>query len=246
MAPRKSSDDDRVDSGLESTKAIVLLVAVVILVMVIFYLLTNKNEIIELVSGINPNSVTGLVIYCIILFAVILTGVIPASAITILGGSVFGLWAGFGASASMLFAAAIVGFSITRGVGGQQLRQKIESRLPIQFLDQAMQKDGAKIIALLRFCPVAPFGITSYALGMTSVGIREYIVGTFASLPALFCFTLVGATARTSALAIVEGRADQQPWLMWFLVFATVVSIFAVAGLFRNDIKNLIKGTKPN
>jgi uncharacterized membrane protein YdjX (TVP38/TMEM64 family) len=50
-------------------------------------------------------------------------------------------------------------------------------------------------VALLRISPVMPFSITSYALGFSGISLRDYVLGSLASLPPLLGYVVVGTLA---------------------------------------------------
>jgi uncharacterized membrane protein YdjX (TVP38/TMEM64 family) len=60
-------------------------------------------------------------------------------------------------------------------------------------LDGAIAADGWRLVALLRVSPVMPFSLTSYALGFSGITLRDYMLGTLASLPALLGYVAIGA-----------------------------------------------------
>ena len=69
-----------------------------------------------------------------------------------------------------------------------------------------------------------PFAATSYALGLTGVRLRDYLLGTLASLPALLGYVVLGRLAGSGLQAANTG-AGLARWLM------LVVGIAATAVL---------------
>lgn len=51
-----------------------------------------------------------------------------------------------------------------------------------------------------------PFAITSYALGLTSLGLTSYLVGTSASLPPLLLYTALGSFAQRGLKTVSAGH----------------------------------------
>ena len=130
---------------------------------------------------------------------------IPGSAITIGSGTLFGLrpvlssslfGANLGRSASFLLARSF-------------LREKVASwasaNPKFRSLDQAIGKQGFKMVLLTRLSPVFPFVLLNYLLGLTAVRTPSYVLANLLGmLPATFLFVYIGAAAR-DALA---GQAD--------------------------------------
>jgi uncharacterized membrane protein YdjX (TVP38/TMEM64 family) len=65
-----------------------------------------------------------------------------------------------------------------------------------------------------------PFAATSYTLGFTKIGLRAYLLGTVASLPALLGYVVLGALANAG----VSAKLDDFRWVL-FAVGATATSL---------------------
>jgi uncharacterized membrane protein YdjX (TVP38/TMEM64 family) len=141
----------------------------------------------------------GLVV--VAMTAVAISGVLPASLCGLAAGAAFGLALGFALAGSATSAAAILAFALAR----TRLRPWASRRLArwpqAGQLVEAMRGAGWATICLLRLSPVMPFAATSWALGLTPLGWRPYLVGTCASLPALFGYVLIGHLATTGSHA---------------------------------------------
>src|SRR6185437_4428402 len=46
-------------------------------------------------------------------------------------------------------------------------------------LDRAIEKNGFKAVVLLRLQPVLPFNVLNYALGLTSIRLRDYMLASW-------------------------------------------------------------------
>lgn len=199
-------------------------------------LLVDGDAALGALAGIEAQSSEAALVYVAVLTIAALTGLIPASLVAAFGGAAFGVRLGFALSATALLAAAVAGFVATRAVGGQRVRQWVERRFALEAFDETIRRNGFKVAFCLRASPVAPFGVTSVALAMTSISFAKYLVATAASLPALFCFTLAGAAAREGAAAALAGEATRQPWLIYAVLAASLVSFAAMLAIFRKDL----------
>ena len=61
--------------------------------------------------------------------------------------------------------------------------------------DKKIEKNGLKIMAFFRLIPLFPFNGLNYAMGLTKIKIKDYILGTLCILPGTFVYTYLGATA---------------------------------------------------
>ena len=80
-----------------------------------------------------------------------------------------------------------------------------------------------------------PFAATSYALGMTRIGLRAYLLGTLASLPALLGYVVLGALAN-EGLSATLGKTNP---LRWGLLVVGIVA----TGLITLRIGRMVAAT---
>lgn len=136
-------------------------------------------------------------------FIVTLIGVLPASALAIAAGAVYGVTAGFPACALGVLAGALTAFGLSRSAFRQVISRTLNRSRRLTRLDGMVGQQGWKLVCLLRISPLMPFSLTSYALGLSSISLADYMLGTLASLPALFLYVWLGelgasASASTS------------------------------------------------
>ena len=64
----------------------------------------------------------------------------------------------------------------------------------MQRLDGWLNRRGLSAVLLVRFLPLAPFGLVGYAYGTTSVCRKRYLLGTtLASIPSAVTYAVIGA-----------------------------------------------------
>ena len=61
-------------------------------------------------------------------------------------------------------------------------------------LDKAFKTEGLKVVLLLRLCPLVPFTIFNYVMGITGVSFFDYAVGGLGMLPGTLVYVFVGTT----------------------------------------------------
>lgn len=153
------------------------------------------------------------------------SGILPASVVGLAAGALYGVAPGFLLSAASLMAGAVIAFQLGRSLLRPWLQGYLQRRPRLRNLDRMVGERGWVLIALLRVSPVMPFAPTSYALGLSAVSLRDYAVGTLASLPALLGYVCLGALGRASFVAGVEGASA----LRWVLIALGLVSSAALA-----------------
>jgi uncharacterized membrane protein YdjX (TVP38/TMEM64 family) len=61
-------------------------------------------------------------------------------------------------------------------------------------LDKAVVHDGLKIIFILRMCPMVPYTLFNYLLGLTDVRLRDFVPAGLGMLPGILVRLFVGST----------------------------------------------------
>jgi len=133
---------------------------------------------------------------------------IPLSPVAIGAGAIFGFRGGLLAITVGTNVGAVVNFLIARYVARKAVTRYLAHHEKFRVIDAAVGREGGKIVALLRLCPL-PFGLANYAYGLTAVRFWPYLLATFiAIIPANCFFVWLGATAHEGlAVATGAGRA---------------------------------------
>jgi uncharacterized membrane protein YdjX (TVP38/TMEM64 family) len=148
----------------------------------------------------------GILVLTFVQVAIAMSGFVPGSLIGILAGTVYGVTKGFPLAAFSTMTGGLLAFlfarSVFRPLAGGLLADRARR---LQDFDQALAREGWRIVCLLRMCPVMPFAATSYALGASSVSLRDYLIGTSASLPTLLGYVIIGALANAGLTVASRG-----------------------------------------
>lgn len=123
------------------------------------------------------------------------SGILPASALGIAAGSIYGIELGFPLSAASSLVGAGLAFGLTRSFFRPFIERQMRDRPQLQLIDAAVKRDGWRLACLIRLSPIMPFAATSYLLGLSSISFRDYCIGTLGSLPALFGYVVIGVLA---------------------------------------------------
>jgi len=163
-------------------------------------------------------------------YAVACIFAIPGSLLTLSGGFLFGLGAGI----LVVSAGATLGATLAFVVGRYLLRgwivEKVGNNLKFQALDEAVAREGWKIVLLVRLCPIFPFPVTNYGFGVTRVPLKQYVLASWIGmLPATVVLVYIGSLA--SSLASLGAGGHTRTPLEWTLyavglIMAIVVVIY--------------------
>jgi uncharacterized membrane protein YdjX (TVP38/TMEM64 family) len=181
----------------------------------------------------------GLALFAVAQTIVSIVGVVPASLLGIAAGGVYGVAAGFLLAATGTICGGWIAFMLARSLMRPWITRRLQARTGgrLNDLDAKIARDGWRLVCLLRISPIMPFAFTSYALGLTQVSTRDYMIGTLASLPALLGYVAAGALASHGAHMVAVPAAAGGP-LQWVLiavgVLATGFLIFRSGALLKS------------
>jgi uncharacterized membrane protein YdjX (TVP38/TMEM64 family) len=136
---------------------------------------------------------------------------IPLAVFAVAAGAIFGFWKGVLAVTLGTNAGAIVNFILSRYVARGAVTRYLAHHEKFRLIDAAVGREGGKIIALLRLCPL-PFGLCNYIYGLTAVQFWPYTVATFfAIIPANLFFVWIGASAQEGLAAATGAEHAKNP-----------------------------------
>jgi len=122
----------------------------------------------------------------------LLSALVPRTAITLASGALLGAATGAATALAAAVIAAIATYYAGRWAGRGALTARAGGRL--DRLDGWLNKRGLSAVLLVRFLPLAPFGLVGYAYGTTSVCRKRYLLGTtLASIPSAVTYAVIGA-----------------------------------------------------
>src|SRR6059058_5942566 len=93
----------------------------------------------------------------------------PGSILTIGAGFAFGLWKGFLAVSVGSTLGAALAFLVARFIARDKIEAIAQRNEKFRNIDEAVGKQGVKLIFLLRLTPVIPFNFSNYFYGLTGV-----------------------------------------------------------------------------
>ena len=154
---------------------------------------------------------------------------LPGSILTVGAGVVFGLVRGFVIVSISATLGATAAFLVGRYLARGWIAGKIEGHPKFKAIDEAVAREGWKIVALLRLSPVVPFNVLNYAFGVTRVPLRDYVLASWIGMmPGTLLYVYLGSVA--GDLAGAGGRASRTPaeWAFYAvgLVATIAVTVF--------------------
>jgi uncharacterized membrane protein YdjX (TVP38/TMEM64 family) len=165
------------------------------------------------------------------LYALWVTLLLPGVWASMLAGALYGTWWG----SVIVFVGACLGAEIVFLLGRGWLRNWARRRLAatpkLQQVEQAVSREGLRLVLLTRLSPAFPFSLLNLAYGLSEVSLRDYSIGLLGILPGTVLFCGLGALAGDVARfqEVLTGAADPGTWALRLLgLVATVASVWLV------------------
>ncbi|MDZ8136126.1 MAG: TVP38/TMEM64 family protein [Nostoc sp. DedQUE04] len=163
----------------------------------------------------------------IVLYIIATVAFFPGSILTLGAGVIFGavwgsLYVFIGATLGAT-AAFLVGRYLARG----WVARKIADNKKFAAIDEAVGREGLKIVLLTRLSPIFPFNLLNYAFGITGVSLQDYFIGSVGMIPGTIMYVYIGSLAGNLAMIGTEAQPTN-PTLQWAIRILGLIATVAV------------------
>jgi uncharacterized membrane protein YdjX (TVP38/TMEM64 family) len=232
---------------MKSRRAALWLVVIAALVAA-FILLPVNAWLLGLIERIRDMGLAGAAVFVI---------AYVAATVLLLPGSILTLGAGFaygpvyGTLLVMLASnvGAVAAFLLGRTVLRERVARRISGDARFSAVDTAVGAQGFRVVLLLRLSPLFPFNILNYALGLTRVRLRDYVLASVVGMfPGTLLYVYLGSLV-TSVTQLTSGhRPDSGPWgrvLFWGGLVATVAVTVLITRIARRALDSALRQAAP-
>lgn len=190
-------------------------------------------------NGINPQAIlrdalqwidslgSGGAIAFIALYIIATVAFLPGSILTLGSGVVFGVVWG----SVYVFIGATLGatsaFVVGRYLARGWVANKIAGNKKFAAIDQAVGREGLKIVLLTRLSPIFPFNLLNYAFGITGVSLRDYFIGSVGMIPGTIMYVYIGSLAGNLARIGTEAQPTNST-VQWIIRILGLIATVAV------------------
>ena len=157
---------------------------------------------------------------------------IPASALSLAAGLLFGLWMGTAAVWLGAVLAIALSFLIARYAARARVEALAATRPRFAAVDRAVGAQGWKIVALMRLSPLFPFSLQNYLFGVTAIRFWPcWIASATCILPGTFLYVYLGYAGGAAAAVVgASGGTDTLKLVLQLVgLLATITVTVAVA-----------------
>ncbi len=164
------------------------------------------------------------------LYALWVTLLLPGVWASMLAGALYGTWWG----SAVVFVGASLGALLVFLLGRTWLRdwarRRLEGAPRLRAVEEAVSREGLRLVLLTRLSPAFPFSLLNLAYGLSDVTWRDYTLGLIGILPGTILFCGLGALAGDVARfsTVLSGEADAFTWVMRVLGLAATLAVVVV------------------
>ena len=161
------------------------------------------------------------------LYALWVTLLLPGVWASMLAGALYGTWWG----SLVVFVGASLGaeivFLLGRGWLRGWARRRLEVAPKLLAVEQAVSREGLRLVLLTRLSPAFPFSLLNLAYGLSDVSLRDYTLGLIGILPGTVLFCALGQLAGDVSRFgdVLTGHADAAVWMVRLLGIAATVAV---------------------
>ena len=209
-------------SKLKMTFGLLLLVGLIVL----FKVLNVQSYLKDILGRINNLGEVGMIVFIVVyIFAAVFF--IPGSLLTLGAGAVFGVIKGSLIVSTAATLGATAAFLVGRYFARAWVAKKISGNEKFRIIDDAVAKDGWKIVALTRLSPVFPYTLLNYAYGLTNVSLHDYFFASWIGMmPGTLMYVYIGSLAGNLAtLGASDRTKTPQEWALFGLGLVATIGV---------------------
>ena len=217
-------EQDRKSAGSRLTLLLVAVgVAALLAAFRFFQVQDLLRRSLDWIAGLGPAGVVAFIAIYILSCVFML----PGSVLTLGAGAVFGVVKGSVIVSVASTLGATAAFLVGRYLARDRVGRMIEGNGRFRAIDEAVGREGWKIVGLTRLSPVFPFNLLNFAYGITTVSLRDYFFASWIGmLPGTVMYVYLGSLA--GSLATLGGQGGGRTPAQWALYIVGLLATVAV------------------
>jgi len=224
--------------GVSSWLRPALIVGTIIVLIIIGKLFGLPGKMNEALKWVQDLGMIGIVVF---VAAYILSCVLflPGSVLTLGAGVVYGVVKGSVIVSVASTLGATAAFLVGRYFARDWVNSKIKENIKFKSIDDAIGREGWKIVGLTRLSPIFPFNLLNYAFGLTKISLRQYVAASWIGMmPGTIMYVYIGSLAgELATLGAQKHTRTVGEWILYGvgLLAAVIVTVF-VSRLAKNSL----------
>ncbi|MGE4443144.1 MAG: TVP38/TMEM64 family protein [Desulfomicrobium sp.] len=195
------------------------------------------------ISGLGP---LGPIIF-IALYILACVFLLPGAILTLGAGAIFGFTQGAIAASVGATLGATCAFLVGRHLARDWVAGRVAGNATFAAMDEAVAREGWKIVFLTRLSPLFPFNVLNYAFGLTRVSLRDYFFASWLGMiPGMFMYVYFGSLAGDLAsLGVGNNGRSPAEWILYGVgLLATLAVTVFITRLAREALAKRIHGPR--
>ncbi len=185
----------------------------------------------DLIQNLRSWGILGITVF-ILIYAIATSLVLPATALNLAAGAIYGITEGLLLATLGAWLSAIISFAVARWLAPNAVHQWL-NRYPTTraTIETELVNGGLGYSIACRLLPIVPYGIVSVVAGLSAFSRRDYIWGTLIGTPiGLIPFVWLGTAGQTTlnatflnaTLVSSDAKIMSQTWLEVVLAMLAV------------------------
>ena len=162
------------------------------------------------------------------IYALAVVALVPASLLTIAGGALFGVLRGASFAVVGATLGSVTAFLLSRHIARRAIGRRLAQMPRFGAIDRAVSMQGLRVVLLLRLSPIVPFNVLNYALGLTAISLRDFLLASAGMIPGAFMYAYCGKIAGI-ALALAGKTQVPRDASYYGLLLAGLAATIAAA-----------------
>ncbi len=225
-----SENDTQPRSRASSGRRKLLLLALAIVALVVVSQVVNVQDMLgNAMETVKDLGWLGYLVFAVLYVAATVLFLAP-TILTLGAGAVYGVVAGTVLVSVSSMLGACTAFLLGRYLAREAIAGKVEGNVKFKAIDDAVRKQGWKIVGLTRLSPIFPFSLLNYMYGLTPVSFRHYFFASWIGmLPGTVMYVYLGTAGESLVTLGAEGRERTTgEWALFAvgLVVTIIVTLF--------------------
>lgn len=166
--------------------------------------------------------------YCLVYLLVAIFAIPGATILTLLSGSIFGLWFGFITVSILSTLGATLAFLLSRYFFNDYFQNKFKNRL--DFIHKRIKEQGSLYIIFVRLIPVFPFFVANALFALTKIPLKTFVLYSWVGMmPITFLYVYLGQ----NLLTLVNTGLSLNIFIALSLVFIAPYSISKFVKIYK-------------
>lgn len=209
----------------------------VITLSILSAILPVREWVRDFVGWVQQLGPIGVIIF-IFAYALATVLFLPGWIFTVSAGLIYGILEGTLVALCGAVIGAALAFLLARYFLRQNIQELTQKNPRFAAIDEAIGKNGWKIVGLLRLSPLIPFNLSNYFYGITSISFGVYmLVSAVGMIPGTLLYAYLGAIGQ---IGISGGASQPNKWQYVLLavgLIATIAVTILVSRIARNALR---------